>query len=249
VLSSCAPIDPGTCFERGTHFSLVTARELPSGARITVAAKVSERPVFRNPSPALAWPDARLPVQARAIPGASVRFDEASWLARILTSARAWVRARFLESLSAPHAGIARALLLGEGNAVSSELNDAIRNAGVSHVLAVSGMHVTVLAGALVALVRFAWLRSPLALWVEASRAASALGVALAPLVARFCGGAPSAWRAALASFLMYGLKALGLRPDALAVSGFAVLIYGLAEPRETLHPGFVLSVWPPARS
>jgi len=243
-LLACTPVDPGSCPEAPSpRLSLTTDEELPAGAQVSLLAKLSSNLRFRNPSPASGWPDARLTLRARGVSSASPRVDHASWLAREVLRVRRLVRQLFAASLREPHAGIARALLLGEGMAVSSELNDAIRNAGVSHVLAVSGMHVTVLAGALVTLVRLLWLWSPLALIFEARRAAAALGVGLAPLVAMVCGGAPSAWRSAFTSALLYALVALGYRPSALYVSAFAVMLHALYEPRDALHPGFVLSV------
>lgn len=242
-LLACAPVDAGTCPHGQPHLSLTTDDELPVGARVTVLAKVASRLAFRNPLPSASWPDARLPLRARAVSSASVRIDEVGWLSREITAVRRVIRQAFVGSLREPHVGIARALLLGEGMAVSTELNDAIRNAGVSHVLAVSGMHVTVLAGALVTIVRLLWLWSPLGLWFEARRAAAGLGVLLAPLVAKLCGGAPSAWRSAFTSALLYALVALGYRPSALYVSAFAVVLHALYAPRDALHPGFVLSV------
>lgn len=242
-LLACTQIDEGACPDvvADARLSLTTQEELPTGARVTVLAKVTGRPAFRNPLPSASWPDARMLLRARAL--GSARIDDVSLLSRAVTAARGAVRGVFQRSLSDPHAGIARALLLGEGMAVATELNEAIRNAGVSHVLAVSGMHVTVLAGALVALLRMLWLRSPFALRFEAARVAAGLGVLLAPLVARLCGGAPSAWRSAFTSTLLYALIAMGYRPSALHVSAFAVVLHALYEPREALHPGFILSV------
>ncbi len=241
-LLDCHELDQRACPAQSSRVSLTTDEELPVGAKVTLLAKLASRPQFRNPLPSAAWPDARMDLRAR-MAGGTVRVDDESYLSRGVTWLRGKIRGVFQRSLREPHAGIARALLLGEGMAVSSELNEAIRNAGVSHVLAVSGMHVTVLAGALVALVRMVWLRGPWALYIEATRVAAALGVLLAPLVARLCGGAPSAYRSAFTSALLYGLVALGYRPSALNVSAFAVVLHALYEPREALHPGFILSV------
>jgi competence protein ComEC len=222
---------------------LSTQAELPLGARIVVLAKVAERPAFRNPAFAASWPDSRALLRAQALGDGAVRTQEVGWLSRGLLWARRAIRTRFEATLAAPHAGIARALLLGEASAVATDLNDAIRAAGVSHVLAVSGMHVTVLVGGIAALVRAVWLRTVLALYWEARRVAAGVGASLAPLVASLCGGSPSAVRAALTSTLMFALTALGYRPSALAVSAFAVAVHVAMEPRDALHPGFVLSV------
>lgn len=242
-LLACREVDEGSCSARADAIALTTATELPLAARVDVLARLAERPDFRNPTWASSWPDTRLALRGRALGPDAVRVQEASWPAHGLLRARAAIRQRFEATLAPPHAGIARALLLGEAGAVAPALNDAIRAAGVSHVLAVSGMHVTVLVGGIAALVRALWLRSALALYWEARRVAAGVGALLAPLVASLCGGSPSAVRAALTSSLMFALSALGHRPSALAVSALAVALHIAIEPRAALHPGFVLSV------
>ena len=242
-LVRCQPLDPSTCPPAGTLLSLATPTEIPLGARVSMLARMAPRQRFRNPHLVAVWPDARPPVRARAAQASELRVEAVSWLSAAILRARGHIRAQLDASLSPPHAGIARALLLGEGNAVESSLNDAIRGAGVSHVLAVSGMHVTVLVGGITALLRAILLRTPLALHWEARRVAAALGALLSPLVASLCGGSPSAVRAALTSTLMFALVALGRRPQALPVSALAILVHVAREPRDALHPGFVLSV------
>ncbi len=243
TLRSCADVDPDSCVAPGTRIAVSSREELPVGARLLLLARVRAVLPFRNPMPAWAWPWRGVGATAVVAEGVAPRVERAAWLGETLAYGRMKVRAAFNDTLAPPHNGIARALLLGEGNAVDADLNDAIRASGVSHILAVSGMHVTVLAGALVWLVRVLWLRSPLALWFEARRAASALGVVLAPLVAAFAGGAPSAWRAAFMSTLSFGVVALGRRPQMLAVCAASTLIGMWIEPHDALHPGFVLSV------
>ncbi len=242
-LLACTPLDPNSCAPSGLLLALATERELPLGARVSLLARLTPRPEFRNPALATRWPDTRPLLRAQALRGAEAKVEEASWLARAILAVRVAIRSRLDATLAAPHAGIARALLLGEASAVSNELNDAIRDAGVSHVLAVSGMHVTVLVGGLAALLRLIWLCTPWALYFEARRAAAAAGTLLAPLVASLCGGSPSAVRAALTSTVMFALSALGHRPRILPVSAFAVGVHVALEPRAALHPGFVLSV------
>jgi competence protein ComEC len=242
-LVRCTPLEPGTCAPVGTLVSLTTREELPIGARVSLVAKVMLRPLFRNPRVASAWPDTRPPLRAKALDAAPLQVEGVSWLSALLHGTRAAIRRHLDASLVAPHAGIARALILGEASAVANDLNTAIRDAGVSHVLAVSGMHVTVLVGGLSALGRFLWLCTPLALVWEARRVAAGFGAFLAPLVASLCGGSPSAVRAALTSTVMFALTALGYRPQALPVSAFAMGLHVAMEPRDALHPGFVLSV------
>jgi competence protein ComEC len=244
-LVRCDPIEPDTCPQRlGERIGLVSNEEPPLWSTVRAVVRMTPRSGFHNPSPHPDWVHPAPAVMASASrPGVPLGVTRSGWLGRAITWGRIQARAALDRSLEAPHAGIARALLLGDGGAVDRSLDAAIRQAGVSHVLAVSGMHVTVLAGALVALVRRLWLWSPAALLLPASRAASAVGVVLSPLVACLCGSAPSAFRAAWTSALMFAVQALGLRPCPLRVSALAVAGYGALDPRAARHPGFVLSV------
>ena len=243
VLTACSELEPDSCVPAGSLVGVASQTELPLGASVTALGTLKPRVAFFNPRITAAWPDTRPQVYAALAPGSEPRIDalplHGAWIAR----ARSAIRDGLNQSLRAPHAGIARALILGEGSAVERELNDAIRNAGVSHVLAVSGMHVTLLVGAFVLLVRWLWLRTPLALFWQAERVAAGVGVLLAPLIASLCGSAPSALRAAWTSTLMYLVVALGLRPSALSVSALVVCAYAAITPRDALHPGFMLSV------
>lgn len=242
-LVGCRALEPRACVAAGARLGIGSMEELPLGARVHALGSLALRAEFRNPLPTTTWPDVRPTLQARLRDGARPKVESSSLLDAQLARARVAIRAAFRRSLVEPHAGIARALLLGEGSAVDGTLNDAIRNAGVSHVLAVSGMHVTLLVGALVGALRRLWLFTPLALRWEARRVAAGVGVLLAPLVARLCGSSPSAVRAAWTSALMYLIVAAGLRPCALSVSALVVGVHATLVPHDALHPGFVLSV------
>lgn len=243
VLLACHALEEGACVAHGSRLGVASERELPAGARITALVHIHQRARFDNPGDVSAWPDTRAPLSASVQRAAAPRVDQLSWLGAQIAGARVHIRALLERTLRAPHAGIARALLLGEGSAVAPELNDAIRNAGVSHVLAVSGMHVTLLVGAWVIAVRRLWLFTPWAAAWEARRVGAAVGVVLAPLLSRLCGASPSAARAAWTSMLMYLITAFGLRPSAASVSALIVAGFAALEPREALHPGFMLSV------
>jgi competence protein ComEC len=239
----CHALEERACVPVGTRIGIGSDHELPAGARLSALMRLRPRVRFDNPGDVASWPDTRPTISASVQRGARPRLEHLSWLEAALAEARTAIRQLLERTLAAPHAGIARALLLGEGSAVDPELNAAIRNAGVSHVLAVSGMHVTLLVGAWVTALRRLWLFTPLALHWEARRAGAVLGVLLSPLLARLCGASPSASRAAWTSMLMYFVCALGLRPAPLPVAALVVGGFAALEPREALHPGFVLSV------
>ncbi len=217
---------------------------LPLGARVEVLAQIKLQQPFRNPSPHPALPDPRA-TQARAWLSASagVRvLAQAPWW-RAIDRARGAVRAALVATLPANAAGVARALVLGEGRAVDPTDAQDVRAAGLSHVLAVSGLHVTLVVGALVGLLRWLLLWTPLALRVEVRRIACAIGIGVVLLYAPFSGGSASAWRAAVTAALAWALVAAGRRPNPAAITAAAALLLSAITPAEIWNAGFVLSI------
>ena len=217
---------------------------LPEGARVRLLAQVAPRVPFRNLTPHPPWP-AHFEVQGRAWiegPGAVELLDQ-PWPSRALEAARAHVRAALQRSLPASAAGIARALVLGEGAAVAPDDAQRVRGAGLLHVLAVSGLHVAILAGAFVLLLGRALSLTALAAAYDVRRIASAAGIPMALLYAAFAGGAPSAWRAAATAAIGWSVRALGRRAEPSACAAFAVLVLGMLDPAEATRPAFLLSV------
>jgi len=221
----------------------VRGLDAPTGERLRVLAELSPRHPFRNPSPHPAWPSQRLAASGRAR-SAPQTVAPAPWHARAAHAVRGHLRARLGETLSPGAAALGQTLLLGERHAVDRDARDAVRDAGLAHVLAVSGLHVTLLAGGAVGLlslllVRVRWLTARF----DARRVAKAIGVPLALGYALMIGDAPSAWRAALTASLAWGLAAAGRRADTVSVTAGAALLLAGLRPDDLARPGFALSI------
>ena len=105
---------------------------------------------------------------------------------RRLGALRAWSQRRLESGLDPAVAPLASALLLGRREAVAPEVNDAFARTGTTHLLAISGLHLQVLAVALGAFARSLGLaRRPAFLAVAAGTLAYALLVGWAPSVVR----------------------------------------------------------------
>jgi competence protein ComEC len=253
-LEDGAAVVPGTLLAAGPA-------ALPGGARIRALAKLAPGLPFRNPSPHPRAPR-RFDLQGRAfIPDRSaIAVLHVPAAAALLDAARRHVRNHLEIGLPPRVAGVARALVLGEGDAVDPSDQAEVRDSGLLHVFAVSGLHVALLAGLAVAALRRVLLRWPrLAARWEAKRIACAAGAPLALLYAEFAGGAPSAWRAAVTAAVSWLLVAAGRRPDPVAATAVAALGMGALDPEQATRPAFLLSIaataailnaeLPPARS
>lgn len=218
--------------------------DLPSGAVVELDAAVASVARFRNPSPHPAWPgagstDVRVTELRRL-----ETIEPASAASRLAHSIRRALRTGLVASLDSETAGIARALVLGDARAAPDDVELAIRGAGLSHVLAVSGMHVTLVVGSLAAFLRWLLLRfTALARRVEVDRVASALAIPLALAYAELAGGAPSAWRASTTATLAFSLRAMGRRPHAGTLCAACIVPFAAIDPEGALSPAFVLSI------
>ncbi|MEK3934134.1 DNA internalization-related competence protein ComEC/Rec2 [Sporosarcina sp. FSL W7-1349] len=139
------------------------------------------------------------------------------------------IQAVFPESLISE----AEALLIGDRGGMDERLAADYRTLGITHLFAISGLHV----GLLVFLMREAMLR----LAIRKETVDMLLILAL-PFYAVLAGGAPSVWRAVSVTVMVLLAASGRLRirlDDAIAISAIAFILY---QPFVVFQPGFQLS-------
>lgn len=166
-----------------------------------------------------------------------------SWRDRI-EQARESVRDRFRAVLGeTPAAGILAALAVGDQRAISAEEWRLFGRTGVTHLMSISGLHVTLVSGLCAGLVSLLWRRAAfLALRVPARKAAALAAIAGAlgyTLVAGFAVPAQRTfWMVTVVALALWGGR-LAAPSRTLALALGAVL---LLDPWAVLSPGFWLS-------
>jgi len=158
--------------------------------------------------------------------------------------AREAVRDRFAAQLGAtPAAGILAALAVGDQRAISAEEWRLFNRTGVTHLMSISGLHVTLVSGLAAWLVAFGWRRLPAAaLRLPARKAAAAAAIVAALGYTLLAGFAVPAQRTFLmvsvvAAALWLGRIASPARTLALALAAVVA-----ADPWAPLAPGLWLS-------
>jgi competence protein ComEC len=131
-------------------------------------------------------------------------------------------------------AEMAAALALGRRDLVPSERRDRWRRSGLAHVLAVSGLHVGLVGGAV-------WLLA--ALLGASPRTTRLVVLAALPAYALLAGAAPSAVRAALMGVIYLGARLLGRAILPMAAVLLTTLLLLLVRPALISDPGFQLTV------
>ncbi len=162
----------------------------------------------------------------------------------LLQRLREKLRERIWDALpGAPYAGVLAALAIGDQRSIDSRQWQLFARTGVSHLMSISGLHVTMIAGLAAWLAFSLWRRSErLALALPAQKAACAAGFIGALAYCLLSGFAVPAQR----TLYMVGVVALALWLDrASAPSRVLALALGLVlllDPWAVLEPGFWLS-------
>jgi competence protein ComEC len=165
-------------------------------------------------------------------------------LADGLEQAREAVRDRFRAVLGeTPAAGILAALAVGEQRAIANEEWRLFARTGVTHLMSISGLHVTLVSGLCAWLVQALWRRVPrLALALAARKAGAAAAIAAALGYTLVAGFAVPAQR----TFYMVTVVALALWAGRIAAPSrtlaLALAVVTVLDPWAVLQPGFWLS-------
>jgi competence protein ComEC len=161
-----------------------------------------------------------------------------------IEKAREAVRERFQAGLGAtPAGGILAALAVGDQRAISSEEWQLFNRTGVTHLMSISGLHVTLISGLFAWLVAAAWRRLPtFSLYLPARKAAAAAAIIGALGYTLLAGFAVPAQR----TFYMVTVVAIALWSGRIASPGrtlaLALAAVVLFDPWAPLAPGLWLS-------
>ncbi len=130
--------------------------------------------------------------------------------------------------------GLCAAMLLGDRSYLDESVSLSFRRAGISHLLAVSGLHMTMLTGMLSAVLQRIRIRRSLRCVILA-----AFAVGYAALL----GFPVSATRSAVMLVITYICLLSGFESDGVSALGFAVCVILFARPGAVADVGFILSV------
>lgn len=139
--------------------------------------------------------------------------------------------------------GLAVALVVGEQGRISPTLLEAMRTAGLAHLLTVSGFHVGVVVGGVFLLARrLLALSMRLALAFSVRTAAALMAGTAGTAYALLSGADVPAVRASIVAWVALIAIMLGRDPLSLRLLGFAALLILAARPEALLGPSFQLS-------
>lgn len=153
------------------------------------------------------------------------------------------IGARIDATLDGTADAITRALIIGDQGQITDDTRKAMASAGLAHMLAISGLHLTLVAGGV-----FAALRMGLALSYRASlnwdlkRFAAVAGIFTALFYLAISGASVSAVRATIMLVLVFGAVLVGRQALTMRNVAIAALIVIITDPASIFRPSFQLS-------
>lgn len=172
-----------------------------------------------------------------------VRSADAPAPDRLVDTIRQTISARIDAVLTQPSAGIARAIINGDQTEVQEGPRKIMATAGLAHVLAISGLHLSLVAGSVFFVLRLLLaLAPPVAGRLDVKKVAASGAIVTALAYYAISGGGAAALRSTIMAVLifaavLFGRRALSMRN--IAIAGLATV---LIEPTEIFRPGFQLS-------
>ena len=150
---------------------------------------------------------------------------------------------RIRAALPGASGAIAAAMVVGEQRAIPTVENDWMRNSGLTHIISISGLHMSLVAGGVIAAVRGLLAMVPgLALRRPIKKWAAAAAFFAVTVYLLLSGGAV----AALRSYLMLSVALLAVLVERPAITQRTVAVAALAillvDPASALDPSFLMS-------
>lgn len=160
-----------------------------------------------------------------------------------LNALRQQLSDRIRAQLPGPTGAVAAALITGDRGAIPKDSVEAMRVSGLAHLLAISGLHIGLVAGTIffavrlgLALVEPVALRYPIKKWAALAALLGAFGYLL------LSGATVPTQRAFLMAALALGAVLIDRNPISMRLVAFAAIIVLLAQPESLLGASFQMS-------
>ena len=164
-----------------------------------------------------------------------------SWLN--IQKTRHLIAQNIRENMTERYAAIVSALIVGQKRAISNEDQQALRDAGLAHMLAISGLHIGLVSGALFFIFRMLMASIPvLALNYPIKKIAAILALMGAMLYMLLAGATVPTQRAVLMSAIVFIAIILDRSPISLRLVACAAMVVLLIKPESLLSASFHMS-------
>ena len=160
-----------------------------------------------------------------------------------IESLRHYIATRIKESLDTRGASIALALIVGQKSAILNEDRNAIRDAGLAHMLAISGLHVGLVASVFFFFIRLFLVMIPkCSLYYSAKKISAVLSLLVAVFYMLIAGATIPTQRAVMMIAIVFLAIILDRSPISLRLVAFSSLFVLICTPESLMSASFHMS-------
>lgn len=160
-----------------------------------------------------------------------------------IDAARNALTRRIADTIGGQAGAVAAALVTGKRGEIVDETNEALRAAGIFHVVSISGLHMVLAAGAIFWLLRAVLALSPAVALTWPVKKIAAIGAMIAAIAyCLFSGSEVATERAAIMTLVMFGAILIDRPALSLRNLAIAALIVLAVRPETLLGPSFQMS-------
>jgi len=161
------------------------------------------------------------------------RIVDPTFIGKYVHPVRTWVSERLDRLIGGAEADFLKGLIIGERTHIPQEVKASFVNAGVMHILAVSGLHVAIVV--MMLLISFRLLRVP-------ENAAIILTMVFLVYYTFLTGAAASVARSVVMACVFLGAKLVERRSDMYNTLALSAIVILFVDARQLFQPGFQLS-------
>lgn len=170
-------------------------------------------------------------------------IEDAGSFSLSLEALRQNVAKNILSVLDGDTAGVAIALMVGQKGGISSEIKEEIRDSGLAHMLAISGLHIGVFAGTVFFVIRFFLSTSEVvSLRYSSKKIAAVFAIFGAVFYMLLAGMTVPTQRAVLMSSIVFMAIIFDRSPISLRLVAFSAVVVLLFRPESLLSASFQMS-------
>jgi competence protein ComEC len=163
---------------------------------------------------------------------------------KFINNVRQNIKSKIYKCLHKDAASIITALLIGDSSGISKENFAAIRQSGIAHIIAISGMHIMIVVGCLFYIIRWSILRifPNFASYYDSKKIAAVISIAGSLIYLMLAGHPISAQRAFIMAVVVLMAMILDRDHDPLRAIASAAIIVLLLFPESLLSASFQMS-------
>ena len=172
-----------------------------------------------------------------------VKHSKKENLQQYIQKLRLYIDSFFMQNMHSPESSIASALIVGKRERIGNSILDNIRKAGLAHLLAISGLHISLVASLFFVTINYIASRFTfIILKYEIQKISSVFSILASGIYLLISGAPVSAQRAFIMISIFFASNIFNRQSNTIRSVSIAALLIMIIKPESLLQPSFQMS-------